>query len=709
MIKHLAWVTILCLWIQPSGAQDSRFKVFKEDSEKRAKIRNSRPLSVFYKKVSWNQTPTELETGFLYLRNKSTGELTELKMLETAPDSGVFNIDFPVGVLKKEISAEVYSAPQSMLKDNNRIGIMENLIKDNSVKRKPFLLRVLRSRGQIIDVFDDKKEALAAYNNYRQQMGLTPEGLESESIVEVANKEKPEKKKVIDTSTLQSLFMANENDMAATNEKNRELREVLKSMEEKRRQQVQSSGKSWSTSQKKNNEKKAFKLVQTGNESMTVSNFKSSAESLFEASDLSPFNDDIYEQYGVALSRDQKYNQSIVVLELSQPSANRQVEKNFYLGLNYFNLKDYVMAVQYFVRVMDSGDKNFAPTAAFYKGSALIEIGEFDSAKESFQFVLDNSQNPEMDKRAEKYIEYSLDRKALEEKRSNRFFLDGVLGLIYDSNIILATDQARDQGTVTDEEGWRLLAQISPKFRPYYSQNDEIKVAVDLTTIKSLDTGFGSNPVTETADPLLIGVSVPWTHRSTLDGKGYFFDLVPGYDTIIMDLDGTGNATITNSMKLNFNNTLVINKNWIAKGDWFVASNDSNILGDEESADSIAGGLKLSSIFIINKDLERYLIPDFGYQVNDAKSSTYAFRRIDLGLTFTTSTFWDMMWNNRFGYYLANYESNRTDNNYTLSTGVSRRITSHWNWGLMGSYILNDSTTNPYNKYNFVTTFSFSY
>ncbi len=46
-----------------------------------------------------------------------------------------------------------------------------------------------------------------------------------------------------------------------------------------------------------------------------------------------------------------------------------------------------------------------------------------------------------------------------------------------------------------------------------------------------------------------------------------------------MDLDGKGNATITNSIKMDWNNTLVVNKNWITKGDWTISSNDSNILG----------------------------------------------------------------------------------------------------------------------------------
>ncbi len=709
-MKQLVLITLIIGLSQTSFAKKSRFKIFKENSEKRAVIVNSRPVSFFYEKVSWNQQPTDIESGYVYLRNKDNGKIYELNLVETAPNSGVFSVDFPVGVLEStNLAAEVYSAPQSMLRGDNRVDLMKDFIEDGSVKRKPFLLRVLRGKGQIVDIFDDKEAAFAAYNKYRKEMGLDPEQAESQSIIEVANQQKVEKKKIIDTSTLQSLFLANENDMQANNAKNAELREVVRNIEEKRRKGVKENAKTWSTSITRSNADKAKDKIKEGVTAIKASDFKKSMDDFYQASDLAPAEENIYEQYGVSLFRNKKFNQSIVVLDLSAPSQNRVGEKFFYMGMSFYQLKDYENAVTNFDKVMQAKDPSFAATAAFYKGSALMEMKEFDKSKEAFQFVLDNSKNPEMDKKAEKFIEYGLDRKALEKKRSNWWSVGGVLGLMYDSNIILADDQLLGANDVTDEKGWRILAQVAPKFRPYYSQSDEINIALNVTTLKSFDEGFASNSVAEAADPLVLAASVPWTHRGTLGGKGYFFDLIPGYETIIMDLDGTGNATISNSIKMNFNNTLVINRNWIAKGDWSFASVDSNILGDENGADAFSAGLRLSSIFILNKDLERYLIPEFSYRINDAETSPYAFNRIDLGLTFTTALWSSFVWNSRLGYYLSNYESTRTDNNYTVSTGVTRRINLNWNWGLIGSYIINDSTTNRYNKYNFMTTFAFNY
>ncbi len=709
-MKQLLLILFIFLQIIPGYAKKDRFNVFKEEGDQRATLKNSKPFSVFYEKVSWNENPTQIDQGYLYIRDRQTGELIEVFLTETEPNSSLFSVEYPVGSFKQaQIEAEIYSPPQSMLQTIRRMEMMNNLIRDQTIKRKPFLMRSLREKGYVIDVFDDREAAISAYNHYRKQLGLTSDVTESTSIVEVANQEKPVTKKVIDTSTLQSLFLANETNQDATNAKNLEMREVLKGVEQKRREGVKLNAKNWSKAETEKNKKLATDSIKLGVDALKNQNFKESLDGFYKASDLAPDNEDIYQQYGVSLFRDKKFNQAIVVLDLSNPSNERLAEKNFYLAMSYFQLKDYGKATEYFDKVIATNDPSFAVTASFYKGSSLIEMGEYEKSKLAFQYVLDNSKDPKLDERAEKFIDYSNDRKRLQDKRSNWFFIDGVLGLMYDSNITLANDQVREQGTATGAEGVRLLAQATTKMRPFYRETDEISVLINLMTLKSFDTSFASNPLGETADPTLIGIDVPWTHRGTLGQKGYFFDLAPGYETIMMDLDGTGTATITNSMKLNFFNTLVINKNWIAKGDWGLSSNDSNILGDETSADSIAGSLRLSSIFILNKDLERYLIPDFAYRINDAEAANYAFNRVDLGVTYITSIFDKWMWNSRFGYFLANYESTRTDNNYTFSTGVSTRINSHWNWNLMGSYIINDSTTNQYKKFNILSNVSFSY
>ena len=707
-MKHLVLISIFIFSSIYALAESSRYRIFKENSKERVVVKNTTPISFFYEKAAWNQDPMVIDSGFIYLRDQKTGKLTELTFTETKPNSSVFNLDLPIGGLKdNNIHAELFSAPMSMLKDKNRIDVIKNLIQEKSVKRKPFLLRKLRSKGQIIDVFDSKDLAISAYQKYKSQLSLN--NTESDSVIEVKNQEKISKKKIIDTSTLQSLFLANDSDLSSTNDKNKELREVLTEVEKKRRMAVKNKSYTWSNSEKSKNKNTGKELIKTAVEKIKAKDAKGSMDAFYEASNLIADSEDVYEQYGVSLSKAEKYNQSIVVLNLAKNSKPRDAEKLFYLGLNFYHLKDYDNAVKYFSQVMDLKEKSFGPTAAFYKGSALIEMKEFDKSKEAFQYVLDNSSDPNMDSRAEKFIESALDLKALEEKRSNRHFFDGVLGLMYDSNIILATNDAINTNTVTDESGWRLLMQGGYKYRPYYTETNEVSIKADILAMQSFDNGFGSNDEAEKADPYVFSIAVPWTHRGTLKGKGYFFDLTPRYETIVMDLDGTAKKAIVNSIKLDFDNTVVVNKKWIAKGDFGISQNDSSILGDETSADSFGATFKLSSIFILNQDLERYLIPEFGYSLNNAEGSTYSYNRVDLAVSYTSSIFDMFLWNNRLGYYIANYENNRADNNYSLSSGISYHINPHWDWALTGSYSINDSNTNQYDKYSVLSTFSFSY
>ena len=233
-MKHLVLISIFIFSSIYALAESSRYRIFKENSKERVVVKNTTPISFFYEKAAWNQDPMVIDSGFIYLRDQKTGKLTELTFTETKPNSSVFNLDLPIGGLKdNNIHAELFSAPMSMLKDKNRIDVIKNLIQEKSVKRKPFLLRKLRSKGQIIDVFDSKDLAISAYQKYKSQLSLN--NTESDSVIEVKNQEKISKKKIIDTSTLQSLFLANDSDLSSTNDKNKELREVLTEVEKKRR------------------------------------------------------------------------------------------------------------------------------------------------------------------------------------------------------------------------------------------------------------------------------------------------------------------------------------------------------------------------------------------------------------------------------------------------------------------------------------------
>ena len=211
----------------------------------------------------------------------------------------------------------------------------------------------------------------------------------------------------------------------------------------------------------------------------------------------------------------------------------------------------------------------------------------------------------------------------------------------------------------------------------------------------------------EQADPYVFGIKIPWTHRGTFKNKGYVFDLEPAFETIFMDFNNDDKKQILQSAIINFRNTLVVNKNWLAKANFHVRNDDSSILND--APDAVNVGATFSSIFVINQDLERYLIPDLGYIINSAKGKDFAYNRLSMGISYSTSLFDFFVWTNRLGFYIANYKSVRVDNNYSLTSSLGYSLGPNWNLGANASYMINDSNTNHYRKTTIMTTLSFSY
>jgi len=175
-----------------------------------------------------------------------------------------------------------------------------------------------------------------------------------------------------------------------------------------------------------------------------------------------------------------------------------------------------------------------------------------------------------------------------------------------------------------------------------------------------------------------------------------------------MDLEGNGKENIIKSLVLDFNNTLVINPRFVAKANYQVRQDDADI-GGSNAADAIKFVADFSSIIVLNRDAERFLIPALAWSMNAAQGDAFAYTRIDAGITFTNSIFEKFIWTNKLGYFLSNYKNGRTDNNYAATSGLGYSLGAHWTAGLNLNYQVNNSNTNPYRKFQGMTTFSYSY
>ena len=506
------------------------------------------------------------------------------------------------------------------------------------------------------------------------------------------------------------MFIANQAGRKTQNLKDSELREVLRKIETKRRRAAKNNGKAWNSSKRDSNKKLADKHYKKSHGLTAKNKLKEAREGYLKASDLHPASETHYQQYGSSLYREKSYNASIVVMEIVEDDGkNNMAEKYHYMGLSYYALEDWENAEKYFKKSMDLKDKKWSPSSAFYLGLVQQKLEKFDESKEAFQYVLDNSNNSALDDRAEQYIEYGIKQKALAKKRSHRWFYDGVIGTFYDSNIVLAIDGQAN--TNTDKEGMRFLLGQKLKYRAIYKEKHELGIRANATMMLSRKTDLGQSDDLEATDPWVFGVDVPWDYRGTLWKRGYTFELAPRYETIMMDLDNTSKQSIINSMVVTFKNKLVINPNWIAVANYELRKDDAQsstgTITDDASAFKIVADF--SSIIVLNKDSQRYLIPHMSYTRNDANGADFGYTRIDMNATMTNALWDKFIWSGRLGYYISNYESVRTDKNYSVMTGIGYALSTHWNFGLNTSYQINDSNTNKYKKFQVMSTFTFSY
>jgi hypothetical protein len=405
-----------------------------------------------------------------------------------------------------------------------------------------------------------------------------------------------------------------------------------------------------------------------------------------------------------------------VFLTLAEDPNINQAERQFYLGLNYFRLEEFEQANQDFQAVRDANHPELSASAAFYQGTMLFNQKKWKDAQAAFQDVLDRSSDPKMDERAEQYIELILRQSQFEAEQAKKFKVSGTFGAMYDSNILLTSDSALDQGTASDSAGYRALAMAGLEWRPVYETNKEMSVKFDLLNMYTVDDGMRRIQALKNADPLVMSLTAPMTYKGVMLGKGFKIDLVPGYETIYMSVEDNKTKPILGSYLLNFLNTVIVSDSWFTTYNIETRYDDSKLNSSTGVNDSTAvkGKGAFGNMIFLTKEKNKILTADIGHTINMAKGDAVKYNRSDLAIGYIAPAFWDMMWNARASYFLLNYpknETRRVDNSYTLAGGVSKKLTSIWSLGVLGSYNINESNVqaNQSRKFSVMTTLSGSY
>ncbi len=639
------------------------------------------------------------------LRHSETGQVFFVPLRKMKPQTAYYQGAWAQGTSSVPLPVEVYIIPQKLSPKTKRQAKAK--LKSRKMAISPFYAR--RSDfGLFFEVYDSKEEALLAQQLREEMAKPLVREQRKEIVIPQTLLDVRQSGEVRANQTQGDLIDSFMTQANRSGEVSSSLKLVFEK-EQRRRQELLEKARFWSSAKRTENEEKTKALTLSAFESLKDKKFTQASSLFLQASDLSPHSELVYRHYGVSLHRAGQFELSNVVLALVATDTEAAALVWFYQGLNHFKLKQWESAIVFFKKVTEVKESAHRVKASFYLGMAQQAIGEYDLARNSFQYVLDHSKDPEMDLWAEKYINDGLRKKKLKESRKKRFSYQGVLGLIYDSNIVLATDIQTNQAT--DQEGVRLLSSNTFKYDVYKGEVDQVGLRAQASLLQSQKTDLSASPALEAADPWVFSLDVPWVHQGRWGSKSYSIEFAPKYEVVTMDLDNTVRKDIIHSSIINVNNKLVISKDWIGLMNIQLRNDDANGASGTitDDADAFKSMVTLGSLFVLNKERERYFIPSLNYSVNDAKGADFKYKRVDLNLLYTQALFDKLVWNNSLGFYQADYGSIRKDDNLSVGTGVSYKMGVHTKLNFQLSYQNNDSNTNPYEKYQGILTLGFGY
>ncbi len=668
-------------------------------TSKRVGLETSSNIRINYGRAAWNKSPTQIDSASIVMREGSTGRTIQIYLTETAPDSAIFSGLYQISFQNMErLQTEFYIPEQDALARNGGLKKLLGDISKGQLVRNPFILRRQPGGVQSVEIFDTKDQAREALKAYKAEQSVA---------IKLAAPATAAADQTVATAQLAAELKKQQMHLAAEAERQR-----MGQIEAKRLADLQAAQAAMAEGQRAANKQQAQLLSQEGIALFKENKFTEAKAKFDQAMQLDPSNQAFYVQYGVTLYRLEEFNKSLVILKLATADAVQTTERDFYVGLNNFKLKEYPAATEAFDKVSKAGDKSLSPSAEFYKGVIGFEQREWDKSRTSFQTVLDTSSDPKLDESAEAYIEQILRLQQYEAESKKKWFLSATIGEQYDSNVLLIADSSTT-GTATNSKGYRTLLSGSAKYRSLFEETREFAAQLDVTTMYTVSDSFQGDQSLRDADPNVATLMLPYTIKGLMFGKAMKFDLAPGYETIYMSIENHENKEILNSVIINAAGLLVMNDTWFANYGLDVRKDTSKLAsstGDDDSS-SVKVKLSTSHIFLVGDDKKKFFVPDAAYSINDAVGKNSVYTRLDLGVSYIMPWKWETSTNFKLGYFTLNYPQNatgRSDNSYTLTAGISKKLSDVWSTGFLGTYNANQSniTSNTYSKFTALVTFS---
>lgn len=662
------------------------------------------PLQIEYHYPAWNKDPNTKDTAILILRDRLTNKTVKALLTEDNVNSGKFLGKFFINWSPDvAFQADIYAPPQELAKKGPPENL-EQLIKDGTLPRKPYLLRNEKNL-QKLTVYTSNQQALDAYQSYKQGLAL------SNNNSELNTPAKP----VVDASALEQ---ARREALAAEQlrlAKEAEEREALRKKQEEdaklKQEELKKAQEQLAAAERARRSELAKKLSAEALQFFQDQKYVEAEDRFRKSIELDPSETRYYFQYGATLYKNQKYNEALVAFDIANEASINGREKAFYQGLCHMKLKEFDSALKEFSIVNRVEDKTLTPSASFFSGVILFSREDYKLAKVAFEKTLDTSDDPQLDEQADNYIEQIANIEQFQAKLQNRFTASVNTGLMYDSNILLVSNSS--SSSATDKAGFRGLLNAGLNYRIIYNQSHELEAQVSYTDLYSVSNQFKPNATLQLADPVISGIKLPYKWKGKLLSKPYLLSIAPGYESLYLNADGTGPRENTMNTKL-----VTTDQTFIVRDDYFTTirlewrGEDSKI---ESTGTADANKLTLgnNNIWFYDPKKTQALLFNWSILSNQSPAANNAFNKLSLSIGYLKPVLQKSSWTNVLSVAQSNFdksELHRKDTNYNLSTSLSSPLTEKLHGIFAASVEKNTSTLeiSTYDKYTIMGTLSWS-
>lgn len=663
-------------------------------------------FKIVYGSAPWNANSTQMDSAFLFLRDKASGKIVKILLEETEPDSSVFSGNFAVswGQQGSNVEPQVYIPPRDMRNNDEALKKFNKLLADGKIQAKPLIVKTAESGLRTMDVYDTKDQVQKAQEAYDAEQRAKSEKEKTKLAkpivknqeLEVAKRE--EQQKLIN----QLAFEAAQREAERVRIEQIERQKILERERLAREQ---------SEKERADKKQKAAELAAQALAAYQNGDF-AKAETLFKQTlDLDPLEKSYYFKYAVTLYRLDKFNDALVTMKVVPNDPATELEKQYYMGLIHLKLKELDPALENMKKVGLQKQSPLAASAAFYEGIIHFTKEDYSAAKEPFERVIDLSQDPRLDEQAEQYLDMLTGLIQQKKLMSKRIFMNGSIGTVYDSNVLYAPDTETSQGSAQNVADFRLQTTGDIEYRPFYTNVHEAGAKAMIYTILS------SKDEASTADTYLGNLSLPYTYKGKLFNKGGKASFKPAFEMVQMDSNQDGTPElILQSIVLNMDTTLIMQRNWFANYAIELRNDDAkdtSSVGDA-NADAVKISLKTSQTLLLDKDMKRGIIGNAAYVYNQAQGKDKAYDRYELGINYMQPVLKDSTLTTGLSYYLLNFSkatTERKDNNMTFNVSLLKPYKEWVAFNFAGTYTNNASSnsSNQYSRYSATASAVFNY